>query len=70
MIKAKFGAAVHSKGETAQTNELPCKVLCHNIYVVIQSMHELGFEPEFAPNRYVSAINSSSLGAEAASKST
>lgn len=45
-ITAKFGAAVRCEGEAAQTNELLC-VLCHNICVVIQSMHELGIEPEF-----------------------
>jgi hypothetical protein len=29
------------------TNELLCKVLCHNICVVIQSMYELGIEADF-----------------------
>lgn len=28
-------------------NELLCKVLCHNLCVVIQSMYELGVEPLF-----------------------
>jgi hypothetical protein len=28
-------------------NELLCKVLCHNIYVVIQSIYELGIKPMF-----------------------
>jgi hypothetical protein len=28
-------------------NELLCKVLCHNICVVIQSVYELGIEPTF-----------------------
>lgn len=32
---------------TAQINEALCKVLCHNLCVVIQSAHELGIEPEF-----------------------
>lgn len=45
MIKAKFGAAVRSKSDVAQINELLCKVLCHNICCIIQSMHELGIEP-------------------------
>lgn len=53
MIKAKFGAAVRSKGEIAQTNELLCKVLCHNVCVVIQSMYEIGIEPQFLTQRYV-----------------
>ena len=48
MIKAKFGGAIRSKGDTAIINEALCKVLCHNICCVIQSMHELGIEPTFA----------------------
>jgi transposase len=47
MIKAKFGERVRSKTERAQTNEALCKVLCHNICVVIQSIYELGIEPVF-----------------------
>ena len=31
MIKAKFGGRLRSKTETAQINEVLCKVLCHNI---------------------------------------
>ncbi len=45
MIKSKFGEHIRSKNETAMVNELLCKVLCHNICVVIQSMYELGVEP-------------------------
>jgi len=48
MIKAKFGSALRSKTDTALVNELLCKVLCHNICCVIQSMHELGISPEFS----------------------
>ncbi|MBN1862067.1 MAG: transposase [Dehalococcoidales bacterium] len=47
MIKAKFGASVRSKTPTAQVNEVLCKVLCHNICVLIQSIYELGLEPTF-----------------------
>ncbi len=47
MIKGKFGDAIRSKENTAQVNEVLCKVLCHNICVVIQSIHELGIEPAF-----------------------
>ena len=49
MIKGKFGDALRGKSTTAQRNETLCKVLCHNICVVIQSIHELGIEPTFAP---------------------
>ena len=38
---------MRSKTETAQINEALCKVLCHNLYVVIQSMYELNITPEF-----------------------
>ncbi len=47
MIKAKFGERLKSKTETAQVNEALCKVLCHNLCVVIQSMYELNVTPEF-----------------------
>ena len=47
MIKSKFGERLRSKTETAQVNEALCKVLCHNLCVVIQSMYELGIAPEF-----------------------
>lgn len=47
MIKAKFGSSVRAKTPTAQVNEVLCKVLCHNICVLIQSMYELGLEPLF-----------------------
>lgn len=47
MIKAKFGGFVRSKSMTAQINEVLCKVICHNICVLIQSIHELGIEPVF-----------------------
>ncbi|MBI4302619.1 MAG: transposase [Chloroflexi bacterium] len=47
MIKGKFGDYLRSKTRTAQVNELLCKVLAHNICVVIASMYELGVEPTF-----------------------
>jgi transposase len=47
MIKAKFGASVRAKSPIAQVNEVLCKVLCHNICVLIQSIYELGLEPSF-----------------------
>jgi len=50
MIKSKFGDFVRSKTWTAQVNEVLCKIICHNICVVIQEMHELGINPDFCPN--------------------
>src|SRR6266576_1706858 len=40
MIKAKFGDGLRSKTKTAQVNEALCKVLCHNICCLIQSIFE------------------------------
>jgi len=47
MIKAKFGDALRSKTERAQINEALCKILCHNICCLIQSMYELNLKPKF-----------------------
>ena len=47
MIKSKFGDSLRSKTKTAQINEALCKVLCHNICCLIQSMFELNVKPEF-----------------------
>lgn len=47
MNKSKFGAALRSKGFTAQKNELLCKVLCHNLAVLVLSIYELGIDPTF-----------------------
>jgi transposase len=47
MIKSKFGDGLRSRTKTAQINEALCKVLCHNICCLIQSMYELGLKPKF-----------------------
>jgi transposase len=47
MIKRKFGERLRSKSHTAQVNEVLCKVLAHNICCLIQSIYELGIEPDF-----------------------
>jgi transposase len=46
-VKRKFGDSVRSKTETAMTNEVLCKFLCHNLCVLNQEQHELGIEVEF-----------------------
>jgi transposase len=48
-IKRKFGDSVRSKCEDAMVNEVLCKILCHNICVLIQEQCELGIEPIFWP---------------------
>jgi len=47
MMKRKFGDGVRSKGYTAGVNETLCKVLCHNLVVLIHEMYESGIDPIF-----------------------
>ncbi len=47
MIKGKFGSALRSKSDTGQINEALCKVLAHNICVLIQAMHTFNIHPIF-----------------------
>lgn len=47
MVKAKFGDSVRSKSDIGMVNEVLAKILCHNICVLIQAIHELGIEPNF-----------------------
>ena len=35
-------AGRRKRGEAGMTDEALCKVLCHNLVVLIQEMHELG----------------------------
>ena len=58
MIKSKFGDFVRSKEWTAQINEVLCKIICHNIYCVIQEMFTLGIEANFV--REVSHVSENS----------
>ena len=46
-IKAKLGASLRSKTPTAMVNETLCKILAHNITVLIAAMYEFGISPEF-----------------------
>lgn len=47
MIKRKFGTVLRSKSDTAQINEILCKVLSHNICCLVHSIFELGIETDF-----------------------
>lgn len=47
MVKVKFGDSVRSKTDVAMVNEVLCKLLAHNICVVIQEQCELEIEAEF-----------------------
>lgn len=48
MVKGKFGDSVRSKTDVGQVNEVLMKVLCHNLCVLNQSIHELGIEATFS----------------------
>ena len=48
MIKRKFGDSLRSKTDTAMVNETLCKILCHNLVVLIHETKELGIEANFA----------------------
>jgi hypothetical protein len=47
MIKGKFRDSVRSRTDAGMRNEVLCKVLCHNICCLIQSIFELGIEAKF-----------------------
>jgi hypothetical protein len=44
---------------SAMVNEVLCKILCHNIYCLIQEQRELGIEPIFWPEEEPEAIEDS-----------
>lgn len=56
-LKRKFGDALRSKTDTAMLNEALCKVLCHNLVVLIHEMQELGIEPNFWAKREIIGQN-------------
>ena len=62
MIKMKFGTMVRAKTPTAQVNEVLCKILCHNICVLIQSVVELGIETTFWTSDTKEAVVPKALG--------
>lgn len=51
MIKRKFGDSLRTRTDTAMVNEVLCKVLCHNLCVIVQTIFELGIEPVFWTER-------------------
>lgn len=53
MIKGKFGSALRSKSDTGQINEALCKVLAHNVCVLIHAMHALNIHPIFGAETQV-----------------
>lgn len=47
MMKRKQGSYLRTRHEVSQTNEILCKVLVHNICVLIQEMFESGIKVDF-----------------------
>ncbi len=47
MIKANLEDKLKSKKKVAQRNELLCKLICHNVVVLIHEMHEWEINPQF-----------------------
>ena len=50
MVKAKFGDSIRYKSDTGQVNEALCKILAHNVCVLIHATHSLGVDASFAPS--------------------
>jgi len=44
MIKQKFGERIFSKDSVGQVNEVLCKILCHNLCVIIYWLYQFGVE--------------------------
>ena len=48
---------VECESDIGQMNEVLCKVLCHNLCVLIQAIHELGIDATFEKNHNKSIEN-------------
>lgn len=44
MMKRKFSDKLRTKTEQAQVNEILCKVVCHNISVLVNGVYEVGLD--------------------------
>jgi len=53
MLKRKFQNKLMLKNDVGQTNEALAKVLCHNICVLIQEMHETGLRIDFPESAHL-----------------
>src|SRR5438132_13044783 len=50
MMKRKFGDSLRSRTDVAMVNEALCKILCHNLVVLIHEIHDLGIDAAFVSN--------------------
>ena len=48
LLDLEDGGPATGVRDTGQINEALCKVLCHNICVLVQAIHELRIEPNFS----------------------
>jgi hypothetical protein len=49
LMKRNFGAQSAEEADVAIVNETLCKILCHNLVVLIHEMCGLGIDPVFWP---------------------
>ena len=54
-MKRKFGSGVRSKSQPAQFNEVMLKCLCHNLSMLVHSIHEFNIEAQFWQPRAVAS---------------
>ena len=47
IVKREFGNSLRSKTDVAMVNETFCKILCHNLVVLIHEMCELDINAAF-----------------------
>jgi len=56
-IKRRLGENISSKNQTAQINELLCKIISYNITIVIRTMIDIGLTPEIFPLQILETNN-------------
>lgn len=54
-VTALRADSLRSSADVAMVNEALCKILCHNLVVLIHEMFELGIDPVFLPNGMIPA---------------
>lgn len=64
MVKRKFGDSVRSKTDVAMRNEALCKLLAHNLVVLIHEQHELGIDPVFWQDEEQRAVEAATKAVE------
>lgn len=55
-IKTRFGHDLKSDNDTALQNEALCKVLAHNICIVIDAMYSMDLDPDFSVEKSGDAV--------------